>query len=602
MIKKLSILGTLILLCLSSCTKEDDRLIPGSGPVTVAVGIGNNGGSGMDITRSAINPDGISFHWEESDNIALWALSSIGKYALSCQKFSRVGDVGEEAIFTTTIAEQMPDGQYSYYASSPFPVSATGLSAKFTIPSAQDGTLSGADIMVGGPVPYGPLGKYVPGGAAGMKMNLRHLVHVFKFYLPYGSDGIEGEPVKRIEVSMPENVCGTLSTDVSDPEATSVLSEGTSSFVLNLSEPLTPSSEGGRNYACAAVAPFSYEGSVPMRVSLFSDHYMAYADDINVSGRSFMPGHATPVRISIKSTQETYRLCFRLDGNFIGEDVRKITLTAPDGCTFGDDGAKTYIYEPGGAVSVGTELEFVFRSEDGLRAFSGKNVNVVYDSDHIIAGQTIPVSIGASTHYVEESMVAPYLLVEDFSSVPSFSSDDVYKTSSAGSMSPYSFLNGWSGGRIGSSSGNMVRLACRRESGFWVEALYDSRMESAPVARIKSPVDLVVSFDYGADNEYLDGDGNLGQTISVGYVESTEAYKSGSDAGTYDGSSSIHISTDEYCNSWETPYHASLRVPSVPAGQTVRISWKSHMDSDRSFAGNATAWFYLDNVKVQVAK
>lgn len=574
----------------------------GNGPVTVAVGIGNNGGTGMDITKSAINPDGISFHWEESDNIVLWALNSEGGYALSGQEFNRVGDFGDEAIFTTTLAEPMPDELFTYFACSPVPVSANGRMASFSVPSEQDGTLSGADIMVGCPVQYGPLGKYVPGGAAGMKMNLRHLVHVFKFYLPYGSDGIEGEPVKRIEVSMPEDVCGTLSTDVSDPEATAVLSEGTSSFVLNLTEPLMPSSESGRNYACAAVSPFSYDGSVPMRITLFSDHYLAYADDICISGRSFMPGHATPVRISVKSTQEIYRLCFRLDGNFIGEDVRKITLTAPDGCTFGDDGAKTYIYEPGGAVSVGTELEFVFRSEDGLRAFSGKNVSVVYDSDHILASQTIPVSIGASTHYVEESMVAPYLLSEDFSSVPSFSSNDAYKTSSTGSMSPYSFLNGWSGGRIGSSSGNMVRLACRRECGLWVEALYDSRMESSPVARIKSPVDLVVSFDYGADNKYLNRDDNLGQTISVGYVESAEAYESGSDAGKYDESSSIHIPTSEYCNSWETPYHASLRVPSVPAGQTLRISWKSHMDTKPVFAGNSTAWFYLDNVKVQVAK
>lgn len=590
----------IILFCLTACIpgnlQTDD--FPGhrEGPVMLAVGVRSGGGTGVDVSKAAINPDGISFHWEASDKIALWARNSLGEYTLSGQVFDMLGNAGGEAVFTTTIAGPMPEDIYSYYACSPSPVSVNGTTAVFAIPSRQNGKLSDADIMMGGPVSQGGLGPYVTGSPSSLTMTLKHLVHVLKFYLPDGTDGINGESVRRLRVDMPAGICGTLSVDVTDPAATAAFSGSSSSFVLDLSEPLRSSSESERLYACAAVAPFSYDGTVPMRITLFSDSYKASAEDISISGRDFVAGHATPVKVSISSVKERSVLKFRLDGNFIGEDVRKITLTAPEGCVFGDGGGSTYVYEPGGAVPVGTELEFEFEDESAFRAFAGKTVTVAYDSEHVLAYQNIvPPAAAGKTCIVP--MTAPYLLFEDFSGVASFSSNDAYTGGfSTGGKDGYGpFLGGWTGERIGGQAGLSVRLAARRET----SARYHSRMDSAPLPQIKSPVDVRVSFDYSmGENHGGILSRQYGMNVYVGYVTSTQMYDNGSTAGTFNYSFNINETSGSYSSITD---HDDVLIQDLPAGSQNRISWRAEVENHAG-ANNNTDWLYLDNVKVQVAQ
>ncbi len=569
------------------------------GPVTVGFYAGGT------VTRSQINDDGLSAEWTEGDKVSLFARNSSGSWTLSGQQFKLYGGTDNDmAAFTATLPQPMPEDEYEYIACYPEPVSVSGTRVSCILPSVQNGRASGgADIMVSAPAVSGPL-TTIPAAEdySTLRVSMKHLIHLLRFYLPEGSNGLNGEDIQRIDVQMPVPVCGNLEYDITDPESTLELTDGSSSLSLNLDRPIGPSTETARDYACAAVAPFTASDGDVMDITMYSESWKASVEAISLNGRDFKSGHATAVKLTVKDIKPIFCLYFNLVANNIGEPVRKITFTAPSGCVFSDGGSNEYVYEPGGDIAVGTQIRIQFEDEAAFRAFNGQTVQVAYDSDHVLAYQNVtPSTVSGTVSNV--SLTAPYLLDEDFSVVPSFSSDDKYKTSSTGSMSAYGpFLNGWSGGRIGASAGSMVRLACRRETGLWVEALYDSRMESAPIATIKSPVSLKVSFDYGGNGNGLSDSDILGQTISLGYVTSTDKYSSGATDGTFEGSPTIHISASEYGTDWTTPYHGAVTVPSVPAGNTVRISWKSHMDSKPALAGNSTSWFYLDNVKVQVAQ
>ena len=196
-------------------------------------------------------------------------------------------------------------------------------------------------------------------------------------------------------------------------------------------------------------------------------------------------------------------------------------------------------------------------------------------------------------------MNVPWLLFEDFSGVESFSSNDNYATSSAGSKSAVSFLDGWTGGRIGASQGECIRIACRRET----SSDYNARVDSKPVFTIKKAVSIDVSFDYGANNKYggisIITNGDVGQTLHLGYVTSTDAYKSGDDTGVFQDGNSFYIK--EYTGSYTNlPNSITMTIDDFPAGSTNRITWRTIIEHQAG-THNTTAWLYIDNVKVKIS-
>jgi hypothetical protein len=90
---------------------------------------------------------------------------------------------------------------------------------------------------------------------------------------------------------------------------------------------------------------------------------------------------------------------------------------------------------------------------------------------------------------------------------------------------------------------------------------------------------------------------DVGQTFYVGYVTSASGYKSGDETGTYGEGTYIHDKSGSYDN---TPYNDTFVLPNVPTG-LVRISWRTVIEHNAGLT-NTTCWFYIDNVKVQIAK
>lgn len=590
----------LTLLCLVSCSVDTLQNKPDT-PSNVGFFAGRGSDIGIQM-RSESGSDGISTSWKPGDKLALWAYDRNGKTMLDGQACSAYGENASIGYFTTLLPDVMPEGEYLYLASYPVPEMISGNKACFSVPSTQDGhSGAGEDIMISARTPAGPLRPldWESYGHEELHLTMEHLLHRFCFYTT--SSLFHGEPIKRITASFPKGVVGKITVDLQNPLSSPVLTDAGNVLDIVPEEPMTVSSGNERHYLTASIVPASFEAGESMNVRVYTDSYMASVD-IPLQFRYFAAGHSTPVNLLPKAIGPYYQLGLNLAANHLGENPQTVTVSAPAGYALNDAGESTLVLAYGKDISLGGSYALGFEDEAKFRRLSGKTLNIMYESEHAIVSENVTVPDMASVTSASVELNVPYLLHEDFSQVPSFSSDDDYTTSSAGSMNAHSFLNGWSGGRIGASAGSMVRLACRRECGMWVEALYDSRMESAPLARIKSPVDLEVSFDYGAGNRYLNSDDNLGQTVSVGYVTSATSYKSGSTDGQYDASSSLHLPASEYVSTaWTTPYHATVCVPSVPAGQTIRISWKSHMDSNAVFAGNATAWFYLDNVKVSIS-
>lgn len=596
----------MLLTCLlGSCTELTyDEVTPGPCEVGLCVG-------GAE-TRTEMLSDGLSAMWSPDDELAVWARSSSGSYIFSNKIFGNYGSGGASGYFTSTLDSPMPEGDYTYFCCYPLPASINGTNARFVIPDVQDGKVTGgADVMVATPVRHGAL-KPAPEQEdnSGMSLVMNRMMHQFRFYVPETDTKLGSEQIEKIQLSFPTNVVGEISMDISNPAQSPSMVDGTSQVTLQLAEPLSISDDpDAPQYACVAFLPTSYEmgstGTYLLSLKAYSDDKFLSFDPIDMTGRNFSSGHSTPVKLKIKSVEDYGRIRFTVSSNNIGENAQSVTLTLPDGYAWPGTTSRTYKYNPGHEFTTGESFDVTFEDMELYRSLSGKQVTVTFDTEHVATSQTVTLPNMSSTHLAQISAGLPYLLYEDFSGVESFSSTDEYTSGSNATVNKtYSFLNGWTGGRIGGSAGKSIRIAPRRET----SARYHARVDSAPIIALKKSANLNVTFDYGANNEYSEikifgyvvASGDLGQTFSVGYVTSTEAYKGGDDDGVFESANSRFIK--DYSGSYTNiPYtDETFKLSNVPAG-TVRISWRSETESDSNLH-NTTCWLYIDNVKVQIAK
>ena len=583
------------LLCtFSSCQKGAVENVGNVGRHTIGFCIGEAS------TRTMMNPDGLTASWEKGDRIAVWAKNSAGEYTLNNTQFSVYGADGARAFFTATIDASMPEDRYTYFAAYPVPESVSLTKATFTIPSVQDGKVSGgADIMIANPLLHGPLDEVQElSDYTKLGMSMEHILHQFRLYLPEGEDKLGGEAIVKMVLTFPKPVAGKLVADFTDTEAAAEFSGEEKSITLKLSEPLVNSTSSERKYAMAAFFPSSFEASESINIKIYTETKIANAFPVNLEGRTFAAGHSTPVRLSFSDIQEYGRLRFTVSSNNLGENANAVRLTAPQGCTWGD-GSTIYEYRPGHEITTGETFEIPFENLDTFRTFSGKDVTVTFDTEHVDATQTVRVPDLTTLNFAEISAGLPYLLYEDFSGVESFNSGDNYAMSNAGSKSPKSFLNGWTGGRVGAEAGMCIRIACRRET----SKGYDARVDSAPIISLKKSTDIKVSYDYGVNNKYggiaIITDGNVGQNVYIGYVTDTKGYSSGDDSGTFESDNTFYAK--EYTGSYtSTPNSDTRIIHSAPTG-VLRITWRSAAEYQAGTT-NTTCWLYLDNIKVQIAK
>lgn len=549
-------------------------------------------------TRSHVEATQSKSVWEEDDRISVWAKASDGSYVLENQIFSLMASKSStSAYFTSTIDGPMPEGSYTYYIAYPVPQQVNGTTALFNLPAIQDGKASeGIDITVAEPAVGGALQeinetKPIDDGAF-LNIRMKHLLHFLRFYIPDSSTGL-GEPVTKIEITMPKGIAGTVSADFTTGKAS--LSNPGTGMTLILDEPI---SSGDGRYAVAGIFPPSeaYTAGDYMEITLYSEGKVGTVDPIWLSGRDFKAGHITSVPLKVSQTKDYYTTNIRLASNKLGEEPVAVTMALPAGVNWPGTESNIYSWNKEDGIMVGESITLSTEFQSEFLALSGQNVSVSYESENAIVSETVTLGDLSSVTRADISLNCPYLFFEDFSGISSFSSSDNHSGSNVGDKNPVLFGDGWSIARAGGEAGKSVRMAAHRE---WF-ATYDSRCDSPMLSAIKDgkSVDVELTFNYsmGRDEGGLGSGPKLGATVHVGSTSTSGGIKSASTDGTFVESFNVNEDTGSYDN--VDNEHTTVISNMTNAR---RLSWREVADGSASTT-NGTYWLYLDNIRVSIKK
>ena len=608
---------------LSACQEglEDQPSVP------CEVGLYAGGGS----TRTQMLPNGLSAEWSAGDELAVWARNSAGDYVFSNQTFHTYGIDHQRGFFTSTLAEAMPEGTYTYYCTYPVPVSVNGTSVTFNLPAQQDGMVrGGADIMIADPVQHGALTAVpAPEDHSGMQMHMNRMMHQFRFYIPAENTVIGEDKLTQIMLNFPSDVAGKVTLDMADLTVEPQLTESTASMKLVLDQPLGISTSEPQ-YACLAIAPKQFAEGEALQLKAYTDDKIVFFDPIDLCARNFQAGHSTPVKLNVREMVDfAGMLVFTVAENNLGEDPNVITLKAPAGCNFGDGGTNEYRYEPGRKIQVGEKIVFRFEEDvEAYMAFSGQPISVSYDSDNALMSETVTMPAITQHGKTEAALTVPYLLFEDFSCV--YAEGESYGNNSYSSSEteqPGSSLDGcmshtgWNAARYW-TTGNSIRINTRYQCVSVSLLGYKLTFASSHHGRLDTPrlsglkegktVDLRMTFDAG---------GYLHSSSSADVSDVALCIATHNNAGVLDGvptgAKGVNSNYDSSLNDFgtrqdshgmssnfgENDFNATFPTYEseiAKATSSTRLVFYAIFSASESLACNAEFNVYLDNIKVQI--
>lgn len=628
---------------LSSCQGD---LMPSERSEAQPVEVGIYAGGAH--ARTAMLENGLSAVWEAGDELAVWARNSAGAFALQNQIFKTYGLDERRGFFTSVLSEPMPEDTYTYFCSYPAPISVNGTAATFVIPSVQNGKASGgADVMIASPVQHSALTAIPdPEDHSGMSMIMNRMMHQFRFWVPAEDQVLGDEKIENIYMTFPTAVTGNATFNVADPDAPAQLAEGQADVQLNLNQPIGRTSGEDYEYACFAFVPTQFAEGQSFTVKAYTDDKIAYFDPIDLKARNFQAGHSTPVMLMPREIVDFAGIIYiKVGANNLGENPRKITLTAPEGCNWGDGGSNVLVYEPGHEITVGETIALRFETDlDAYMAFSGKDISVTYDSENALLSETVKMPSITGQGKTDLSLTVPYLLFEDFSCVyaegesygnNSYSQDERDQPGSSldGCMSH----TGWNASRYW-TTGNSMRINTRYQCvGFninlsWMglgnislqfASYHHGRLDTPQLTGLKpgKTVNLRLNYDAGGNlhgtsssaasdpklcvathtnTGVLEGipTGAKGFVLdtSVGF---TETYTTSvSDFGSRQSSAAL---TNDFGNNAFTASFPTYEADISNATSSTRLVFYIIFTGDEGIC-NAEFNAYIDNIKIQIDK
>lgn len=621
------VLGTLVV---SSCQGE---MLPDAVTEGMPVNVGLYAGGVQ--ARTSILENGLTAVWESGDELAVWARNSAGEFTLQNQIFKTYGLDNERGFFTSTLASAMPEDTYTYFCCYPNPKSVNGTKVTFNIPSIQDGLVSGgADVMIATPESHGAMTSLPEvEDHSNLQMKMKRMMHQFRFFVPE-EDALLGDgKIERILMSFPSGVVGDVTLDYSDVTAAPVLSDPQSDIELNLVKPIGVSKGGEYEFACLSMAPVKFEEGQSLNiVKAYTKDKIAYFDSIDLKAKECLAGHSTPVKLKImKLVDYAGIIYFTLSGNNLGENPRKITLEAPSGCKWGDNGTTQFVYDPGREILLQEVIAVKFEQDlDAYKSLGNKQIKVTYESENAIVTEDITMPAISNSGTTNMSLTVPYLLFEDFSCVyKEAESNGNNDYSSSDTSQPGSSLDGcmshtgWSAARYW-TTGNCIRINSRHQEvsvsipfvgKISFASNHHGRLDSCPLSGIKKDktVSLAVTFDAGGNKHSSSSLDILTSAICVSRHE-----KSGVQDGIPTGKSSynkdysttladfgdtfdtIQIGNDYGANAFDQTFD-TYSVEVTGAKSISRICFYPTLTTD-SGIGNAEFNVYIDNIKVKIVK
>jgi hypothetical protein len=313
-----------------------------------------------DVTRTAL--DGIgsgaagssqSIRWVEDDQIMVWAKEQgASGYTLDGQTFwlRTYNTTYGDADFVSNLSTQMEeDKTYNYYALYPKPASVTTDPQKpsskyvsYTIPATQSGKYDPSlDVMVAQSSGRGlaARGDYPNniGSTLEPSLNFSPLFHLIRIQIPEGANGL-GHPVKKLEITFPQNVVGQISFDVTNPSSTIAWSGESNKITVVLDD--NNLVDAGSGYIWLHVKPTQINGDVT--IAAYSGSGVKSKDRTFRMERNMQARHITPISFSVPHPyRPVVNINLRQSANYLGEDWQKMTLTGLNFVGAAADGSLT---------------------------------------------------------------------------------------------------------------------------------------------------------------------------------------------------------------------------------------------------------------------
>lgn len=586
--------------------------------------------AGDGLTRTIMQPDGLSAVWESGDNLALWAKSSAGTFELQNQIFKLHGADAQRGFFTSTLSSAMPEGSYTYMCCYPVPDAVNGTEVTFNVPSVQDGRASGgASVLLATPTQYHEL-TAIPkqDDHSTMKMEMNHMMHQFRFYVPEEDQLLGEEKIRRILMSFPKGVTGDVTLDLENIDAQAILTNAQKDITLELAQPVGVSDGNSYEFACLVMAPVQFDAGQTLQITkAYTEDKIAFFDPIDLKAKNCLPGHSTPVKLKIRELVEFAGIInVTLGANNLGENPKQITLTAPAGCNWGDGGSNVYVYNPGREIQVGETLTFKFETDlAAYKAFSGQKISVTYDSENALMSETLTMPAITGRGKTSMSMTVPYLLFEDFSCVhtegesyggKSYSSGDQRKQPGQ-SLDSYMSHTGWNAARFWIKP-NAVRINTRhQETKVFISfaSNHYGRLDTPKLSGLKSgkSVRLSVIFDAGG-YKHKSSSVNLESPSIAVATHTTSGVLDGIPTGSSGLTSSYETSLADFGTTYDkVSIEDNCGEDSFNSTFTTRTATVYNANSENricfyvdytaaSGTGNCEFNVYLDNIRVKIAK
>ena len=524
-------------------------------------------------SRTEVADDG-SVKWVPGDKIALWAKASDESFALngsvlSMLHYSRTKDV---AYFSANIPA-MSQGEYTYFASSPAPTSVEGSIATYTIPSVQNGSAQMTDILVANPVTASQLVD----GDNDLDLCFAHSLHAVKITIPQDGN-LLGRPITGFKMEFPTAVVGDITLDITQPEITPTLSNGSNTIMFEFDEP----KQAGDSF-WAVLYPTLLYGDIT---------YTAYSDAYNSKPKTFsidkqlLAGHITPMSLVVPILDRTTIIRFVLGDNYLGEDVQALRIKDSAGNT-----VLSY------TVSGSNNLDSIYEGDWEVPAYSGQAMTAEFESENAIVSSTF--TMPELTPYITNvvpALTVPYLFYEDFSGITKDGSftEDENSTNPEGKLLDSYGLPGWSIARGSVSAGNCVRVNCSFETGFSAKADYKGQVDTPALSAIKSGKTVTVKVAFNADTSEDQTACFVGNLTTTGAIKAETSISNGT---------SISLTTQSGIS-----YSSLFTERSVTIGNNTsasRIAFESNSQRSGEFVIGAKYYdhyIYIDNIRISISK
>lgn len=545
--------------------------------------------------------------WSVGDRISVWAKAEgASSYTLEATPFqlATYNEVYSSADFVAAAAA-MSEGTYTYHALYPVPASLSGTTVSYTLPATQSGQYEPSlDVMTatttGNALLQRTAGEF-PVQWREPELSFSHLFHLIRIRIPEGKNYL-GLDIRRLEITFPQEVVGTVTFDVTDPASTIEWSNLSNTVTVDLSaEHMINAADG---YIWLHVKPTELDGTIS-----FVAYNEAGVESATISTtlqKSLEAQRITPIALTIPDSPLapiTY-IDIREVVNNLGEDWQTMTLSG-------------YSFVVPYTSTTTTTMQLMPNAEDRYMvaivadpaSMGGASLPLQYESEHCLFDDpiTLPSTVVADAFNRIDKQV-PYVFEEDFSGITSsFENGTVHKTSDAGeydaiALSQYG-LNDWYGARVGGAAGLNLRICSRMEMGLWVTNKNKGRVDTPVLSRLKSGANatITVSYDYAGDRYESVGSGGF-PVYSAG--TSTSVVEKGDNeienvviSGQVLAIDGPNANGTYYGN---TPHHTSFNASGC--ANTTRVCWYLTNNRSAEFAGNGMYWLYIDNVKVQIAQ